>query len=225
MNAPVEYEQTNPKWAGIMYSGTNNPRETIGTDGCGPTCCAMVVATLRSDKVTPADTAKWFMANGGVSPHDGTYWGAISKCLAYWKIPFTQTNNKQTAIDALAKKLMVITAVGNSIWTSGGHFILPYELTGQKIKIHDPNSEASYRELADVSNYRSAARQFWIIKEDWCMELRKIKLVSKDTGKEIEVNAINYNNENYVRLRDVPEIAPLEIGYENGKPTFDLVYK
>ena len=57
------------------------------------------------------------------------------------------------------------------------------------------------------------------------INLRKIKLVSKDTGKEVEVKAIEYNNENYVRLRDVPEIAPLEIGYENGKPTFDLVYK
>ena len=61
--------------------------------------------------------------------------------------------------------------------------------------------------------------------EDEDVEVKKIKLVSKDTGKEVEVSAIVYKDENYVRLRDVPEIAPLDIGYEDGKPTFDLVYK
>ena len=226
MNAPVEYEQTNPKWSGIMYSGTNNPRETIGTDGCGPTCAAMVVATLRNEKVTPENAAKWMMAHGGVSPNDGTYWSAIGNYLAEYNIPYTQTNSDILAREALKNNYMVITAMGKGQWTRGGHFILAYGLDANgKIKIHDPNSEATYRELGDPSKFFAERRQYWIIREAWMINLRKIKLTSKDTGKEVEVTAIKYNNENYVRLRDVPEIAPLKIGYENGKPTFDLVYK
>lgn len=225
MNAPVEYEQTNPKWGGLMYSGTNNPRETIATDGCGPTCAAMVVATLKNNKVTPEDAAKWMMANGGVSPYDGTYWSAIGNYLAHWNIPYTQTNSDILAREALQNNRMVITAMGKGNWTSGGHFILAYGYENGKIKIHDPNSEAIYRELGDPSKYFAERRQYWIIREAWKMDIRKIKLMSKDTGKEVEVTAILYNNENYVRVRDLPEIAPLAIGYENGKPTFDLVYK
>jgi len=62
-------------------------------------------------------------------------------------------------------------------------------------------------------------------KEDEDVEIRKTELVSKDTGNKVTVNTILYKGENYIRLRDVPQIAPLAIGYENGKPTFDLKYK
>ena len=79
MQTPVEYEQTDARWRNIMYSGTNNSRETIGTDGCGPTCAAMVVATLRDKKVTPKEAAQWSMRNGCVSPNDGTYWSYFGR--------------------------------------------------------------------------------------------------------------------------------------------------
>lgn len=89
------------------------------------------------------------------------------------------------------------------------------------------SGEGVYRRI------RPMGRGSWIMgfgipnyqEEDEDVEAKKIKLVSKDTGKEVEVSAIVYKDENYVRLRDVPEIAPLDIGYEDGKPTFDLVYK
>lgn len=225
MNAPVEYEQTDPRWGKIPYSGTGNPDETIGTDGCGPTCAAMVVATLREKSVTPDKAAWYFKQNGGVSPHDGTYWFIFSRYFAYWKIPHVETNSKDMAKEALAKNWMVISAMRKGNWTSGGHFILAYGLSGNKVKIHDPNSEASYREYASLDTYLAEAAEFWIIQEDWKVDIRKTELVSKDTGNKVTVNSIVYNGENYVRLRDVPKIAPLAIGYENGKPTFDLKYK
>ena len=128
MNAPVEYEQTDPRWRKIPYSGTGNPDETIGTDGCGPTCAAMVVATLREKSVTPDKSAWFFKQNGGVSPHDGTYWFIFSRYFAYWKIPHAETNSKTMAKEALAKDWMVISAMRKGNWTSGGHFILAYGL-------------------------------------------------------------------------------------------------
>lgn len=225
MNVPVEYEQTDPRWRKIPYSGTGDPNETIGTDGCGPTCAAMVVATLRDKSVTPDKAAWYFKQNGGLSPHDGTYWFIFSRYFAYWRIPHVETNSKDMAKEALAKGLMVISAMGKGNWTNCGHFILAYGLQGDKVKIHDPNSEASYRENASLSTYLAEAAEFWIIKEEWRMEVRKTELVSKDTGNKVTVNTILYNGENYVRLRDIPQIAPLAIGYENGKPTFDLRYK
>lgn len=167
MDKPVEYEQTDPRWRNIPYTSTGNPNETIGTDGCGPTCAAMVVATLRDRAVKPDKAAWWFVQNRGVSPHDGTYWFIFGRYFSYWKIPCTQTDDKSLAKAALAQGRMVISAMRKGHWTIGGHFILAYGLEGGKVLIHDPNSEASYRERGNLNDYLTEAAQFWIIEEDW----------------------------------------------------------
>lgn len=227
MDKPVEYEQTDSRWRNVMYSSTGNRYQTIGTDGCGPTCAAMVVATLRNTtpKVTPEQAADWSVSHGYLSPNDGTYWSYFHAYLEKYKIKVTQTSQASRAETALRNNRMVITSMGRGQWTTGGHFILAYGINGSKVLIHDPNSEASYREQGDLYKYKNEAVQFWIIEEAWKVDIRKIELVSKDTNATVTVNAILYNGENYIRLRDVPEIAPLAIGYENGKPTFDLRYK
>ena len=224
MNSPVEYEQTDARWRNIMYSGTNNPRETIGTDGCGPTCAAMVVATLRDRKVTPKEAAQWSMRNGCVSPNDGTYWSFFGRYFQYWKIPCVQTNDRAAAKAALQNNLMVVTAMRKGHWTSVGHFILAYGLSGDKVKIHDPNSEASYRELGYQSNYFSEAAQYWIIKEDWLVEAKILSIKDLDRKKSIEVVAVNIDGSNYIKLRDVEKLAPVVVGYD-GVPTIKANYK
>ena len=80
-----------------MYSGTDDPNETIGTDGCGPTCAAMVVATLMNSRITPADAARWFRQNGGVSPHDGTYWFIFGRYFGFWGIFNTSSKRYSSA--------------------------------------------------------------------------------------------------------------------------------
>lgn len=225
MNVPVEYEQTDPRWRGIMYSGTNNPNETIATDGCGPTCAAMVVATLRNKAVTPKEAAAWFKQNGGLSPHDGTYWFIFGRYFSYWGIPCTQTNSDALAKEALAKDYMVITAMGKGHWTSCGHFILAYGLNGDKVKIHDPNSEASYREYASLNTYLAEAAQYFIIKEDWRVEIKDVELKSMDTGNAIKVSAVNVDGNNFIKLRDIEKFLPVEIGWDGKNPTFKLKYR
>ena len=228
MNVPVEYEQTDPRWRNIMYSGTNNPRETIGTDGCGPTCAAMVAATLRSDKIKPDAVAKWFMQNGGVSPRDGTYWFIFGKYFSYLKIPCTQTNSDAMAKQALAKDWMVITAMGKGQWTSVGHFILAYGLSGSKVKIHDPNSEASYRELGDQTNYFNEAAQYWIIQEDWKkVDIKDIPIYMVDNKSKVYVKGAVEDGTTYIKLRDVEKLFPVSIGWDAvGKvATLSLNYK
>ena len=225
MTSPVEYEQTDSRWRNIMYSSIGNRADTIGNSGCGPTCAAMVVATLRNNGVTPPAAAKWAVDHGYLSAHDGTYWSFFAQYLGLFRIPCTQTNSVEMAIAALKKDYMVITSVGKGIWTTGGHFILAYGIKGDKVLVHDPNSEATYRELANLSNYRREAVQFWIITEDWKMEIKKLAVKSLDTGSMVTVDAINVDGTNYVKLRDLEKIAPIAIGWDGKNPTFNLKYK
>ena len=224
MNAPVEYEQTDARWRNIMYSGTNNANETIGTDGCGPTCAAMVVATLRDKKVTPKEAAQWSMRNGCVSPNDGTYWSYFGRYFGYWKIPCTQTNSRVLAQEALQKNLMVVTAMRKGQWTSIGHFILAYGLSNGKVLIHDPNSEATYRELGNQTNYFNEAAQYWIIQEVWKVDVKSLSIKDLDRNKTLTVQAVNVDGSNFVKLRDLEKLAPVTIDYD-GVPTIKANFK
>lgn len=219
MNAPIEYEQTDSRWRNIMYSSIGNGADTIGNSGCGPTCAAMVVATLRDKNVKPPKAASWAVSQGYLSPHDGTYWGFFKPYLASYKIPCIQTDSVSAAIDALKRNYMVITSVGNGIWTSGGHFILAYGIVGNKVKIHDPNSEAGYRELANLSNYRNEAVQFWIIPEAWMVQISNLQVKDLDKNKMVAVSAVNIGGTNYVKLRDLSKLAQVAVSNEGATPT------
>lgn len=223
MNAPIEYEQTDSRWRNIMYSPIGNYADNIGNSGCGPTCAAMVVATLRDRSVTPKEAAKWALAKGWVSPYDGTYWGFFKAYLGANGIECQQVSKEfpEKAVAALKKDRMVITSMGRGHWTTVGHFILAYGLSpdGTKVKIHDPNSEASYRELAWVESYTAEAAQYWIIPEVWKLNINQLQIKDLDNGKNIGVSAVNIDGTNYVKLRDFEKIANVTIGNEGATPT------
>lgn len=221
MNVPIEYEQTDSRWRNIMYSPIGNSNDTIGNSGCGPTCAAMVVATLRNKNVTPVEAAKWALAKGYVSPYDGTYWGFFKAYLAANGIECQQLPKSEAdqAIAALRKDRMVITSMGRGNWTSVGHFILAYGIQDNKVKIHDPNSEAPYRELGDLNAYKTEAAQFWIIPEVWKVNISTLKIKDLDNKKEVNVSAVNIDGNNFVRLRDFEKLAKVKIGNEGAIPT------
>ncbi len=219
INTPIEYEQTDSRWRNIPYTVTGNPHDTIGNDGCGPTCAAMVVATLRDRNVTPPVAAKWSVEKGYLSPYDGTYWDYFVPFLASYGINCKRTGNRLEAITALQNDRMVITSVGKGIWTSCGHFILAYGLSGDRVKIHDPNSESPHRELANLYNYKTESAQFWIIPEVWKVNIGKLIVKDLDNEKEIEVSSVKIDGTNYVKLRDFEKLAGVEIGNEGATPT------
>ena len=224
MDKPIEYEQTDSRWRNIMYSSIGNRADTIGNSGCGPTCAAMVVATLRDRKITPKEAAAWSVAKGYLSPHDGTYWSYFKAYLDTYKIKCTQTASDERALTALNYNRMVITSMGKGLWTSGGHFILAYGVANGKVKIHDPNSEASYRELGDLKRYQSEAVQYWIIEEAWKVDVKSLNIKDLDRNKTLTVQAVNVDDTNYVKLRDLEKLAPVVIDYD-GVPTIRLNYK
>lgn len=229
MNAPIEYEQTDPRWADIMYSSVGNRFQTIGREGCGPTCAAMVVATLRDKSITPVQAADWSVNHGYLSDNDGTYWAYFAAYLRKYGIGCEQVGPESfyRVREMLRKDRMVITSMRKGHWTSGGHFILAYGLSDDEsyVKIHDPNSEAWSREHGNITHYRNEAVQYWIVPEVWKLEIKSLKIKDLDRNKELSVMAVNVDGYNYIRLRDAEKLAPITVGNEGAVPTVRANYK
>ena len=230
MNQPVEYEQTDARWANVLYTSRGDKSQTIGTSGCGPTCAAMVAATLRpSRKETPVTACAYAVEKGYRTANDGTAWGFFGAYLGSFGIPCRQTASVTEAIAALKQGYMVITAAAKGIWTTGGHFILAWGLSadGSKVYIHDPNSEASHRELANIANYRQECTQFWLIEERWEDEVEIQELLIKDLDRktDIAVQAVNLSGSNYIRLRDVEKLCPVWVDWDGSAPTIRQNFK
>lgn len=223
MEKPIEYEQTDARWRNVLYTVTGNARQTIGTAGCGTTAAAMVISTLRDKTINPYVTSAWSVKNGYRTNNDGTSWAFFPAIMRKYDIPCISTASANNAIAALRKGYLVIAAAGRGIWTTGGHIILAYGLSKdeKKVYIHDPNSEAPHRELANIANFRSECVHFWIIEEKWREEkvdIKTIKVNHKELGM-VEMRAVNVGGENYVRLRDVEKISPIVVDWDGKNPT------
>lgn len=226
MEKPVEYEQTDPRWRNVMYSAKDDRSQTIGTSGCGPTCAAMAVATVADVKETPREACAWAVSKGFRTANDGTAWGFFVPYFKQYGIRCRQTGNTSTAVDALKKGLMVIAAAGKGLWTSGGHFILAWGLSanGSRVCVHDPNSEAPQRELANIRNFTTECTQFWIIENEWRddVEIKRVEIKNLDTGKTVGVDAVNVDGSNYIKLRDMEKLFPVTVDWNGKTPTVKM---
>ena len=52
MLRPINYEQTDKRWANVMYSNHNDKAQTIGTSGCSSTCATMVISAAEYQEIT-----------------------------------------------------------------------------------------------------------------------------------------------------------------------------
>ena len=236
LSKPAYYSQTDKAWASIMYSNPalNNPAQTIGSAGCGPTCAAMVIATLKENGITPKDTAAWSVRNGYRTKTQGTEFAYFVPQLAQYGIPCEYTWDYAKALQALKSGLMVIGRATKGLWTSAGHFILAYALDGgqQNVYINDPNSVAANRSFAPLLIFKQQVSPFWIIKEeDWRMQaseyetlLNKVLLPYVQAGptevlfegQRVTVDRILKNGTNYIRLRDL-ELLGFVVGYDEAQ--------
>ncbi len=57
------------------------------------------------------------------------------------------------------------------------------------------------------------------------VEIKTVKVKSLDTGNFIEVQAVNVEGNNYIKLRDIEKLVPVEIGWDGNSPTMNLQYK
>lgn len=176
MLLPIQYLQTDPKWSSRDYSAAGEST-TIGRAGCGPTCMAMVIATLKDKAVTPILTAAWALKNGYKAPNQGTYYSYFSPQGAKFGISVKQQNvvnlrkmntaaaapHHKAAEDAIKAGKWVICCMGVGLWTSSGHYILWYGLENGKALIRDPNSTKPERTNGDLALLQAQVKYYWII--------------------------------------------------------------
>lgn len=169
---PVSYLQTDSKWKSLPYR-VPGETATIGSSGCGPTCAAMVIATMKNPAITPVETCKWSIDHGYKALKQGTYYSYFKPQLAAYGIECKQLlgnrilNQPNHTIHEQVKKYLsegyyVIALMGPGNWTSGGHFILLYGWD-DKVRINDPASTKDRRLNGDPATFRNEVRNYWLV--------------------------------------------------------------
>ena len=158
MKKPWFYKQTDKRWANYSWHGM-----TIGGGGCGPTSIANVVSPLKGKK-TPKTVFKWLCKHGYILPNVGTYHSGITAALKHYGIKFKQTYSDAEAKKSLKKGQWVLGVVGQSRWTSSGHFIVLYHLTSKgHVYVSDPYSSSDYcQKKGTWTEYAKANKNNWI---------------------------------------------------------------
>lgn len=141
------YSQIDPRWKNKLYTSTGNTSQTMGSSACGPTCSAMVVSSIKGT-ILPTEMADLYVQYGFRSANNGTYWSAFRWTADVFDIGYKEVQRLNDVCDLLEENYMVISACGNGLFTTGGHFILIYGYedtnengqcdSGDRLKIYDP---------------------------------------------------------------------------------------
>ena len=141
------YSQIDPRWKNKLYSSTGNSSQTMGSSACGPTCSAMVVSSIKGT-ILPTTMADLYVQYGFRSANNGTYWSAFRWTADVFDIGYKEIYKLNDVCDLLEENYMVISACGNGLFTTGGHFILIYGYedtngdgqcdSGDRLKVYDP---------------------------------------------------------------------------------------
>lgn len=171
---PVSYFQTDARWKNISYSARGEST-TIGRAGCGPTAMAMVLATWVDKSITPKTEAAWALAHGYKYPHQGTaypYFAAAAKRFGLTCKQITPAyiyGNANSPYHAQVKAALdngdlVIACMGKGLWTSSGHYVLVYGISGNVVYINDPASSRAVRTQGSYALFKRQVKLYWIIK-------------------------------------------------------------
>lgn len=97
--------------------------------------------------------------------------------------------------------------------------------------------EGNTAKNANSSNGDGVYRRNRTITDSWVMgygvpkykedevEIKTVKVKSLDTDNFIEVQAVNVDGSNYIKLRDIEKLVPVKIGWDGNSPTMNLQYK
>ena len=169
---PVYYMQTDGKWKNKDYSAPGE-KTTIGKAGCGPSCAAMLISTIKGNNYTPEDACKYSLEHGYKATNQGTYYAYFEPQFKEFGIECKQLNytsaygNKKasvhkTAFDLLKQGYYIIACMGKGLWTSSGHFIVVWWEDG-KVKINDPYSKKAERLNGDLELFKSQVKYYWSV--------------------------------------------------------------
>lgn len=155
----VYYSQCDTRWKSNKYS-THTSQQTYCNSACGPTSMAMVIATLKDASVLPTTLGAWAVSNGYRTYDNGTAWGFYAAIAKKYGLTCTQTTSTDTVVTALKAGKLVVASMGKGYWTSAGHYICLYDVSGDYIVAHDPYSTS--RVKASISSFKSESKAYWI---------------------------------------------------------------
>lgn len=172
---PVSYLQTDLKWRYKPYA-VKGESSTIGGSGCGPTAMAMVLATWADPKVTPETECAWALAHGYKSKGGGTFHSYFAAAAARYGLVSRQLNSASiygqggSAYHDIAKAAvdrgdLVIACMGKGLWTSGGHFVLVWNITGNVVCINDPASTRPERTRGNYAVFKQQVKYYHVIRQ------------------------------------------------------------
>ena len=170
---PVSYLQMDPRWGSLDYSAKGE-KTTIGASGCGPTAMAMVLATWADPKITPKTECAWALAHGYKAPHQGTYYGYFAPAAKRFGLTCKMLNGvtlygkPDSPYHAQAKAAvdrgdLVIACMGRGLWTSSGHFVLVWNISGNVVSINDPASTRAVRTQGDYSVFKRQVKYYFVV--------------------------------------------------------------
>lgn len=202
---PILYLQTDSRWKGLPYR-VSGETSTIGSAGCGPSCAAMIIATMNDPKITPKDTCSWSVSHGYKALKQGTYYSYFRPQLAAYGIECHQLLNSrilnqpnhpihEQVKQYLKQGYYVIALMGPGTWTKGGHFILLWDWD-DKVRINDPASTRDTRMNGDPEVFKNEVRCYWLVdarkhnnsEEDDNMDLDGFKKLWAELRKELQDN-------------------------------------
>lgn len=164
------YNQTADRWSNEPYGS-----DKIGGYGCGPTAMAMVVSTLTSTTVDPAQMARHCVDQGYWAKKHGSYRSIIAGVSEDYGLNCTPLPPEETDLSTISRCLsdgqLVVALMGPGHFTSRGHFILLRGVTlDGSILVADPASvERSLTTwdleliLSELSASRDSGGPLWLV--------------------------------------------------------------
>lgn len=156
----VYYAQCDSRWKTKMYS-THSASQTYCNSACGPTSMAMVIATLVDPSVTPVTLGEYALKNNFRTYNSGTSWGFYASVAKKYGLKCTQTSKTDDAVTALKNGKLVVASMGKGYWTSAGHYICLYDVSGNYIVAHDPAKTTRVKNT--ISSFKKESKQYFII--------------------------------------------------------------
>lgn len=132
------YSQVDSRWARHPYTVIGDKSQDIANYGCGPTCAAMIVSSIKGT-ITPPEMGDLFVKYGYESKYDGTYWSAFRWIADVFDLDgYSQFSSIDTAVSKLKNNHYLVAICNEGLFTYGGHFIVITGVEGNTLKIYDP---------------------------------------------------------------------------------------
>jgi hypothetical protein len=139
---------------------------------------AMIVSTLTEENEDPGTAAAWSLSHGFYTPENGrtkdeffpafgAEYGIVVTGLTDGDLrdmPAAEAEKiHEEAYAAVEGGDWVIAFMGEGKWTTGGHFVLWYDVDGDDVLIRDSNSKKEYKARNKLDVFRETVIRYWVV--------------------------------------------------------------